>query len=181
MCTMRVILVRDMLGTRETGWGLWDGKQVLELTSKQVKDTIKAGNKVCGLTLDAKENLVLDKEGFFTTDIMEHRHCGGYKSMTNDDCLANLFYVVIGSHVENNKTVYDCVSTRFEQLKLSEEDVRAYLKIGFISGGCRVGKDGKIEVASLEFQKEVKKAEPEKKEQVKAEETVKQEVKKGTK
>ena len=46
--------------------------------------------------------------------------------------------------------MYECISTRFEQLILTEDDVKAYLRIGMISAGCRLDKDGKIELASLE-------------------------------
>lgn len=124
---------------------------MLEQTAKQIKDLIKSGKKVCGLTLDNDGELVLDKEGFFTTNLMIHRHCGNYRPLHDEDCMANLFYIVIGSHTENEKTVYDCISTRFEQLTLDEADVRAYLRIGMISAGCRVGADNKIELAPLEF------------------------------
>ena len=155
MCTMRVVVLREMLGTRETGWSLWDGKQVMELTSKQIKELIKSGKKVCGLTLDDKEELILDKDGFYTTNLMEHRHCGNYKPFYSEDCMSNLFYIVIGSHTEKEKTVYDCISTRFERLTLTEADVKAYIRIGFVSGGCRLDANGNIELAPLEFNRAV--------------------------
>lgn len=150
MCKMRVAVLKESLGQRETGYTLWDGKQVMEQTAKQVKDLIKVGKKVCGLTIDENGELVLDKEGFFTTNLMVHRHSGNYKPMLDEGCMANLFYIVIGSHEENGNTLYDCISTRFEQLSLNEADVKAYLRIGMISAGCRLDKDGKIELASLE-------------------------------
>lgn len=179
MCTMRIVVVREMLGTRETGWGLYDGRQLMEKTSKEIKDLIKSGKKVCGLTLDKDGELVMDKEGFFCRNILEHRHCGNYKPMVEEDFSANLFYIVIGSHIENEKTVYDCISTRFERLTLTEEDVRAYLRVGVISAGCRLGADNKIELAPLEYKgaEEVKIAElPKITEQLKPE--IKQEEKK---
>lgn len=158
MCKMRVAVLKESLGQRETGYTLWDGKQVMEQTAKQIKDLIKAGKKVCGLMVDETGELVLDKEGFFATNLMVHRHSGNYKPLVEEGCMANLFYIVIGSHEENGNTLYDCISTRFEQLSLNEADVKAYLRIGMISAGCRLDKDGKIELASLEF----KEAEPKK-------------------
>ncbi len=159
MCKMRVAVLKENLGQRETGYTLWDGKQVMEQTAKQIKDLINSGKKVCGLTLDEKgENLILDKDGFFTTNLMVHRHCGNYKPLMEEGCMANLFYIVIGSHEVNDgkEKVYDCISTRFEQLTLNEADVRAYLRIGMISAGCRIDENGKIELASLEFKEAVK-------------------------
>ncbi|MBR5508984.1 MAG: hypothetical protein IKV59_02915 [Lachnospiraceae bacterium] len=123
MCTMRVVVLREMLGTRETGWSLWDGKQVMELTAKQIKDLIKSSKKVCGLTLDKEENLILDKDGFYTTNLMEHRHCGNYKPLHDEDCMSNLFYIVIGK----NKDGYDCISTRFERLTLTETVTKHFI------------------------------------------------------
>ena len=158
MCKMRVAVLKENLGQRETGYTLWDGKQVMEQTAKQIKDLINSGKKVCGLTLDEKgENLILDKDGFFTTNLMVHRHCGNYKPLMEEGCMANLFYIVIGSHEENDgkEKVYDCISTRFEQLTLNEADVRAYLRIGMISAGCRIDENGKIELASLDFKEAV--------------------------
>ena len=186
MCKMRVVVGREMLGARETGWSLWDGKQVMELTAKQIKDIMRKGNKVCGLTLDDKGELIPDKEGFFTTNIMEHRHCGQYRPMVEaEGCMANLFYIVIGTKEEKGEKQYECISTKFEQLVLSEADVKAYLRIGIISAGARLNDKGEVEVASLEFKKpepvktepvkepvkvEEKKPEPVKEEPVKAEE-----------
>lgn len=158
MCKMRIAVLKENLGSRETGYTLWDGKQVMEQTAKQIKDTIKSGKKACGLTVDENGELVLDKEGFFATNLMVHRHSGNYKPMLDEGCMANLFYIVIGSHEENGKKMYECISTRFEQLSLTEDDVKAYLRIGMISAGCRLNEKGEIEVASLEFEK----AEPKK-------------------
>lgn len=94
MC--KVVILREMLGAREINYSLWDGKQVIEMTAKQIKEAIKSNIKICGLTLDVEENLVLDKEGFYCNNIMEHRHCGNYSPMITDDGLlaSNLFYIV---------------------------------------------------------------------------------------
>lgn len=153
MCKMRIAVLKENLGQRETGYTLWDGKQVMEQTAKQIKDTIKSGKKVCGLTLDENGELMLDKIGFHATNLMVHRHSGNYRPLLEEGCMANLFYIVIGSHKDGENTVYDCISTRFEQLTLNEADVKAYLRIGVISAGCRLNEKGEIELASLEFDK----------------------------
>ena len=70
MCKMRVVVLREMLGNRETGWTLWDGKQVMEMTSKQIKDTIAKGSKVCGLTIGSDGELVRDETGFACSNII---------------------------------------------------------------------------------------------------------------
>lgn len=168
MCKMRVVVLREMLGNRETCWSLWDGKQVMEMTSNHIKNLIKAGTKVCGLTIGDDGNLVADLEGYYCTNIMEHRHCGNYVPMDTEGCMANLFYIVIGKHEEKGAVLYDCVSTKFEQLSITEADLKAYLKIGIVSAGAKLEGD-KIILADLEFKKEVAKQEEKKSEPPKAE------------
>ena len=172
MCQMRVVVNRIMLGTRELGWELWSGKDVMEMTSNQIKNLIKAGTKVCGLTIGKSGELELDKEGFFTTNMTVHSHIGSWKPM-NEDGVANLLYVCIGKHTEDGKTVYDCISSRFEQAKIAEADMRAYLKIGIVSGGAKLDGD-KIVLADLEYPKSDKQ---ETVEPVKAEEPIVEEKK----
>lgn len=179
MCKMRVVIRKDLLGMREQGFSVWSGKDVQELTSKQIKDIIRLGKeKVCGLKIGESGELELDKEGFYTTNMIEHRMCGNYKPMYDEESMVNMMYTVIGSSTENGKTVYECISSRFEQAKLSEEEVRAYIKIGVISSGAKL--DGeKIVVASLEYPKpepvkESQKVEEKKPEPVKKDEPVKE-------
>lgn len=162
MCQMKVAVLRNMLGGREQSWSLWSGKDVMEMTGKQIADTIAKGNKVCGLKIGESGELEPDKEGFFTTNIMEHRHCGNYKPMIEENCMASLFYIVIGSHEENGNMVYDCISTKWEQAKISEADLRAYLKIGVVSAGAKLEGD-RIVLADLEYPKKAETPEEKKK------------------
>jgi hypothetical protein len=157
---MNVVVARLMLGNRELGWECWSGKDVMEYTSKQLADIIKAGKqKVCGLKIGEDGELELDKEGFYTTNMMVHSHIGSWKPM-NEDSMANVLYICIGSHEESGKLVYDCISSRWEQTVISEADMRAYLKIGIVSGGAKLDGD-KIVVArtELSMNKEPAKAE----------------------
>lgn len=174
MCKMNIVVNKLVLGNRELGWELWSGKEVMEYTSKQIKDMIKAGKqKICGLKIGDNDELLLDKEGFFTTNMMVHSHIGSWKSMEEESMVNNL-YVCIGSHEESGKVVYDCISSKFEQAKISENDMRAYLKIGIVSGGAKL--DGeKIVLAGTEPEKKVQVPVTEKKEEPAKNETVKTE------
>ena len=164
MCKMNIVVNKLVLGNRELGWELWSGKEVMEYTSKQIKDMIKAGKqKICGLKIGDNDELLLDKEGFFTINMMVHSHIGSWKSMEEESMVNNL-YVCIGSHEESGKMVYDCISSKFEQAKISENDMRAYLKIGIVSGGAKL--DGeKIVLAGTETEKKVQVPVTEKKEE----------------
>ena len=76
---------------------------------------------------------------------------------------ANVFYIVIGSHEEKGVTYFDCISSKFEQASFEQSDAKAYIKLGIISGGARLGADDKIELASLEYEKARETKQPEKK------------------
>ena len=153
MCKMRVVVRREMLGAREQAWSVWSGNEVMEYTGNQIRNMIQSGQKVCGLTLKDNE-LVPDTEGFFTTNIMEHRYCGNYTPMIESEGVtANVFYIVIGSHEEKGVTYYDCISTKFEQAAFNESDVKAYIRLVIISGGAMLAADDKIELASLGYEK----------------------------
>ena len=72
--------------------------------------------------------------------------------MVEDDCLANLFYIVIGTHKDKGNTMYDVISSRYERTSFTEEKVKTLLDMHIISAGAKM-QDGKVVVAPLEKQK----------------------------
>ena len=80
---------------------------------------------------------------------------------------------MVGTHKEENKQVYEVVSSRYEQAVFSEEKVRTLLDLKIISGGAKL-EDGKIVVASME---KVKPVETEKKPEQKETKAAKAEAK----
>ena len=69
--------------------------------------------------------------------------------MVEDDCLANLFYIVIGTHKEKGNTMYDVISSRYERTSFTEEKVKTLLDMHIISAGAKMQGD-KVIVAPLE-------------------------------
>lgn len=141
MCTMRTIVTREMLGNREIGWSLWSGKDVMELTATQIKNLLKSGKAVNGLVIGEDGELELDTKNFYCINVMEHRHCSNYVPMLDIEIPANVFYIVLGSHEEAGKKVYDCISTKYERISLSEEDLKVYLRLGIVSAGAKLEGD----------------------------------------
>lgn len=88
------------LENRELGWETYSlpKGELVEFTSKQLKAIIRNSgtDEVYGLK-DSEENgeLVFD-EAFFITNMMNKLHINSLIPMVEDDCLANLFYIVIG-------------------------------------------------------------------------------------
>lgn len=146
--TPKFVINRLDLGSRELGWELYDGHQVIELTSRQLKEEILSDNIICGLYIAEDGELDLDREGFFTTNMMIHSHINQYKPMITDNCIANLMYVVIGSHKEDNKEVYDLVSSRMARETFDSNKLKAFLDFGMISGGIRLN-GNKLELAPI--------------------------------
>ena len=93
-------------------------------------------------------DLVFD-ESFYTRNLMYKVHINSLVPLVEDECMVNLFYIVIGTHKENGVTMYDVVSSRFERTSFTEEKVKTLLEMGIISGGAKL-ENGKIVTASLE-------------------------------
>lgn len=153
MCRKLIVTNKLSLGNRELGWEAFSlpKGELVEFTSKQLKDAIKLGtDEVYGLTVNEETGeLVFDTENFFTTNMMNKIHINSLVPMVENDYLANLFYIVIGTHKEKNEVRYDVISSRYERISLSEEKAKIMLEMGIISGGAKL-LDGLVVVAPLE-------------------------------
>ena len=163
MCRKLVVTNEIFLGTRAIcyeAYSLPKG-EVVELTEKQIKDTLKGLTKdeVYGLRLSEAGELELDTDGFFTTNMMKKIHTNTLVPMVEDDCLANLFYIVIGTHKDKANTMYDVISSRYERTSFIEEKVKTLLDMHIISAGAKMQGD-KIIVAPLEKPEQSKPQQP---------------------
>lgn len=155
MCRRLVVTNKLSLGGRELGWETYSlpKGELVEFTSKQLKEIIKAGiDEVYGLMISEETGeLVFDTENWFTTNMMNKLHINTLVPMVEDDCLANLFYIVIGTHKVKGETMYDVISSRYERASFNAEKVKTLLDMKIISGGCKL-ENGEILVASMEKQ-----------------------------
>ena len=156
MCRKLVVTNEIFLGARAIcyeAYSLPKG-EVVELTEKQIKDALKGltTDEVYGLRLSEAGELELDTDGFFTTNMMKKIHTNTLVPMVEDDCLANLFYIVIGTHKDKGNTMNDVISSRYERTSFTEEKVKTLLDMHIISAGAKM-QDGKVVVAPLEKQK----------------------------
>lgn len=163
MCRKLVVTNEIFLGTRPIcyeAYSLPKG-EVVELTEKQIKDTLKGliTDEVYGLRLSEAGELELDTDGFFTTNMMKKIHTNTLVPMVEDDCLANLFYIVIGTHKDKANTMYDVISSRYERTSFTEEKVKTLLDMHIISAGAKMQGD-KIIVAPLEKPEQLKSSQP---------------------
>ena len=153
MCRKLVVTNEIFLGARAIcyeAYSLPKG-EVVELTEKQIKDALKGltTDEVYGLRLSEAGELELDTDGFFTTNMMKKIHTNTLVPMVEDDCLANLFYIVIGTHKDKGNTMYDVISSRYERTSFTEEKVKTLLDMHIISAGAKMQGD-KVIVAPLE-------------------------------
>lgn len=158
MCRKLVVTNKISLGTREICWEAYSlpKGEVVELTAKQLKEALTGTgtDEVYGLTVSEETGeLVFDKEGFFTVNMMNKIHTNTLVPMVEEDCLANLFYIVIGSRKTKQGMMYDVVSSRYERTAFNEEKTRALLDMKIISGGAKL-ENGEIVTAPLEKRKE---------------------------
>lgn len=147
MCMTKYVVSRTMLGNRELGWSLWNGKEVVEMTSNEIKKALEKDEAVYGLEIGADGELTLGSN-FFTRNIMEHRQVNNYKPMNEEeDCMTNVFYIVTG---KTDKGEYEVISTKFERTTFSEEKVKIMLSMGIISAGAKL-ENGKIVLPDLKL------------------------------
>lgn len=161
MCRKLIVTNKLGLGTRELGWealSLPKG-EVLEFTNKQLRDIIKGGkDEVYGLKIAGNGIDLTFDEAFFTTNMMYKVHIGSLTPIVEDECMVNLFYIVIGTHKENENIMYDVVSSRYERTSFTAEKVKTLLEMKVITGGAKL-ENGEIVVAPLEKPKPVEKKE----------------------
>lgn len=153
MCRKLVVTNEIFLGTRPIcyeAYSLPKG-EVVELTEKQTKDALKGitTDEVYGLTLSETGELVLDTDNFYAVNMMKKVHTNTLIPMVEDDCLANLFYIVIGTHKEKGVLLYDVISSRYERTSFTEEKVKTLIEMHIISAGAKMQGD-KVMVAPLE-------------------------------
>ena len=138
MC--KTVVRREMLGSREQGYSLWNGKEVVEMTSKEIAGALQRGEEIYGLALSDSGELVLD-EKFFTRNIMEHRMVGNFKPMIEDnESVVNVFYIILG---KDKTGCYEMISTKFERGVLTEDKLKALYEVGVVSAGAKI-EAGKI-------------------------------------
>lgn len=152
MCRKLVVTNQIYLGTRAIcyeGYSLPKG-EVVELTEKQIKDALKGltTDEVYGLALSDAGELVLD-DAFFATNMMKKIHTNTLVPLIENACLANLFYIVIGTHKEKGNTMYDVISSRYERTSFTAEKVKTLLDMQIISAGAKM-QNGEIVVANME-------------------------------
>lgn len=153
MCRKLIITNEIFLGSRPIcfeAYSLPKG-EVVELTEKQIKDALKGitSDEVYGMKITEAGELELDTENFFVTNMMKKVHTNTLIQMVEDDCLANLFYIVIGTHKDKGTTMYDVISSRYERTSFTEEKVKTLLDMHIISAGAKMQGDNVI-VAPLE-------------------------------
>lgn len=152
MCRKLVVVNKLSLGGRELGYETYSlpKGEVVEFTAKQLKDAIRLGNdEVYGLKISEETGELVFDESFFTTNMMNKLHINTLVPMVEEDCLVNLFYIVIGTKKVKQETMYEVISSRYERTTFNAEKVKTLLEMGVISGGVKLEND-ELVVAPLE-------------------------------
>ncbi len=156
MCRKLIVTNKLSLGNRELGWEAYSlpKGELVEFTSKQLKDIIKTGgsDEVYGLKISEDTGELVFDENFYVTNMMNKLHINSLVPMVEEDCLANLFYIVIGTHKVKNETMYDVISSRYERTSFNAEKVKTLLDMKIISAGAKL-ENGEIVVAPLDKMK----------------------------
>ena len=150
MCKL-VLINKLHLGTRELGYELMDINklEVVEMTAGQIKSALKAGKEILGVKVSAGNELELDKEKYFMTNLMRKVHINKLEPLYDtESSLANIFFYVAGVTEKNGKTLYNCINSRFGRCQMDDNKLRVYYEMGAIAGGIKIEND-KIIVSDL--------------------------------
>lgn len=153
MCRKLIVTNKLSLGNRSLGYETYclPKGELVEFTDKQLKDIIKSEgpDEVYGLKIAEETNELVFDDSFFVTNMMNKLHINSLVPIVEEDCLANLFYIVIGTHKVKNEIMYDVISSRYERTSFSAEKVKTLLDMKIISAGAKL-ENGEIVVAPLE-------------------------------
>lgn len=150
MCKL-LVLNKLYLGARELGCELIDLNklEVIEMTAGQIKSALKAGKEILGVKVSAGNELELDKEKYFMTNLMRKVHINKLEPLYDtESSLANIFFYVAGVTEKNGKTLYNCINSRFGRCQMDDNKLRVYYEMGAIAGGIKIEND-KIIVSDL--------------------------------
>ncbi len=155
MCRKLIVTNKLSLGNRALGYETYSlpKGELVEFTDKQIRDIIKNSgpDEVYGLKISEETNELVFDETFFVTNMMNKLHINTLVPMVEEDCLANLFYIVIGTHKVKSETMYDVISSRYERNSFNAEKVKTLLDMKIISAGAKL-ENGEIVVAVMEKQ-----------------------------
>ena len=153
MCRKLIVTNHLSLGNRSLGYETYclPKGELVEFTDKQLKDIIKSEgpDEVYGLKIAEETNELVFDDSFFVTNMMNKLHINSLVPMVEEDCLANLFYIVIGTHKVKNEIMYDVISSRYERTSFGAEKVKTLLDMKIISAGAKL-ENGEIVIAPLE-------------------------------
>lgn len=144
MCKKSTVVYGDYIGKRMVGWCVFNGKDYSFLSDKQVKARLQINEQVNGLTLDAENNVSIDKE--FTPSLMGKSGLTFSPIMAADDDgdepVMNKYYALV--KVTKGKQ-YCFVTNRCGYETYTEEQVKAMLGIMAL-GGVRMDESGSLVV-----------------------------------
>lgn len=136
MC-MKYLVNREDLGKRVTGYIFYDAdsKGFTGLTEKQIKDTLSKGERLYGLVLGSDGEIAMDSEGFHTTNYMVRSGINSLSPVVENDCAANIMYVVVGVRKNPGGDVYEVINSRYARLEMPETKVKMLCEFGCVQGG----------------------------------------------
>lgn len=136
MCKIVVNEVRQFSG-RINGYEVYETKsgEVFGMTEKDIVKAIKGGEKISGLIPDKDGNLVLDKEGFFQTNIMVKTTISNMYPL-NGEVPVNILYTVITGKGDK----FTVINSRFGKSEVNKNKLTAMLELGMVQGGAKLEK-----------------------------------------
>lgn len=143
MCKKLTLSYVDYIGSRLVGHCVYNGKDYSFMSDKAVQKKLVSGDLVNGLTLDAENNVVMDKE---FTKVLMGKSGLSFNPITladdeSDEPVMNKYYALVKVVKAKEGTSYHFITSRCGYEVFSEDQLKAMLAV-LDMGGVRIGSDG---------------------------------------
>ena len=144
MCKKVTVAFADHIGNRRVGWCVYNGKEYNYISDKNVRNRIKQGQLVVGLTLNEEEEVVRDPS-FASKCLMGKSGLSFEPIMAEDEdeTIINKYYALVKVVKAKDGNRYEFITSKCGYEAYSEEQVKAMLAI-IDMGGIQIGSDGSL-------------------------------------
>lgn len=145
MCKKLTLAYVDYIGSRLVGHCLYNGKDYSFMSDKAVQKKLVNGDLVNGLTLDAENNVVMDKE---FTKVLMGKSGLSFNPITladseDDEPVMNKYYALVKVVKTKEGTNYHFITSRCGYEVFSEDQLKAMLAV-LDMGGVQMGDNGAL-------------------------------------
>ena len=147
MCKRMTVAYGEYIGNRHVAWVCQNGRDYSFLSDKQVRTKLQAGDLVNGLTLDADNNVCIDRT--FTKSLMGKSGLTFSPIMAADadeeEFVMNKYYALVKVEQSKGGKLYHFITNRCGHETFDENQLKAMLAV-LDMGGVQLDDKGELRI-----------------------------------